>query len=277
MLGTHQSSAVLQRENSIVQPIRQILKDFMDNEEGFLSTKYVNILKKYYTEEFAEKLFVLHGVLISSSAALGTNEDLSRRRGFISSLRKDISCDSRFYSIATSSECVSASYETALDDAREQLGESADQLAMDRHAFDYLQVSAHDQIRWGARMYLDDGQLRSNSISREFMYLLAAKHARVDPGTVEHTAFTDLLQGVDYKGAGKIVKALVGNDLGLIFFPRHSSGGEHWLKPCVYNVDHISSIRRSGTASTLQAFFHMDNVSGYDGSTTLSKLKDGTF
>lgn len=267
MLGTHQRSAVLQRENSIVQPIRQILKDFMENEEGFLSTKYVNILKKYYTEEFAEKLFVLHGVLLNSSATLGLDENLSRRRFLSTSLIPEISSESRFYSIATSAASCGKEYESEVA----ALGEGGElsHLRMNELVHSALQDPSEELIHRATRMYSDDNLLRTGSISREFMRLLRAGQERLE-------APEGLASRPNREGVGKIVKAMVGNELGIIFFARRGSGRDHWFKPCVYNVEHISSIRRSGTASTLQAFFHMNNVSGYDGATTLNKLLDDT-
>lgn len=44
-----------------------IVKDFLHNVEGFLSQNYVNIMKKYYPLDFAEKLYVLHGLVLKSS------------------------------------------------------------------------------------------------------------------------------------------------------------------------------------------------------------------
>lgn len=79
MFGPHaiaENTRVDQRllENSTVQ----IVKEFVRNEEGILSSNYVRILKKYYTAEIAEKLFILHCLAIKSglvSSAYTRNED----------------------------------------------------------------------------------------------------------------------------------------------------------------------------------------------------------
>tara|TARA_Y100000114_G_C11761858_1_gene330224 strand:+ start:1256 stop:1978 length:723 start_codon:yes stop_codon:yes gene_type:complete len=79
MFGPHaiaENTRVDQRllENSTAQ----IVKDFIRNEEGILSSNYVGILKKYYTAEMAEKLFILHCLAIKSgivSRAYTRNED----------------------------------------------------------------------------------------------------------------------------------------------------------------------------------------------------------
>ena len=79
MFGPHaiaENTRVDQRllENSTVQ----IVKDFIRNEEGILSSNYVGILKKYYTAEIAEKLFILHCLAIKSgivSRAYTRDED----------------------------------------------------------------------------------------------------------------------------------------------------------------------------------------------------------
>lgn len=67
MFGHHISSSMLSStaaDDNMLSSCIPIVKDFLSNEEGFLSSKYVNTLKKYYTLEIAEKLFIYHGLCI---------------------------------------------------------------------------------------------------------------------------------------------------------------------------------------------------------------------
>jgi len=47
-----------------------MIKEFLSNEEGFLSSNYTRTLKKYYTQEMAELLFVMHGLSIKAKLVL---------------------------------------------------------------------------------------------------------------------------------------------------------------------------------------------------------------
>ena len=60
MLGAHYAAA----DYSQTGAHKLIVRDFVHNEEGYLSTSYINILKKYYTLKDAEFLYVLTGLSI---------------------------------------------------------------------------------------------------------------------------------------------------------------------------------------------------------------------
>ena len=61
MFGQHLSTC---GERYTSSAVKTIVKDFVHNEEGFLSHTYTNILKKYYTADVAEKLYVFTGLMI---------------------------------------------------------------------------------------------------------------------------------------------------------------------------------------------------------------------
>ena len=222
MQGTHY---VAHGEPNLDYSSQQIVKDFMGCEEGFLSSKYTDVLKKYYTVDFAEKLYVFHGMLLKAIAVrkfTSTHENMMRPTQSTDTWAKAIK-EGLFFSFAAHAKDI--------DDLERAKIESGDGVSVDR---------PRTLVEMGPTVnVIDIGEASC-------MYF---RQPQITPAEAA------------------VPSALMGNVFGLA-----SRRCSTWLPTCTHNWDHMTTIRNKSSANALQAFFHMRDVSGYDGSRTLEEL-----
>lgn len=279
MLGTHQLNDSSSGSHNKVQPTMQILKEFLLNEEGFLSSNYTETLKKFYPLDFAEHLYVLHGTTLSLLAKLHlSNSAYNNNRGRRQKNFLDKVTHSRLFSVSMDSK---SNEEACRRKLSEQLGLYSESGTVNRArtAYDnYIGDSGVNTFRasWIVHAFRNLCGTESGIGLCDFQDRLldGIKHLdtiRVSRGL--HSRYQRPPQEKDPIDLDRISIAFQNNMIGAAFYTPEMS--RPWLEACPYNLEHVECLKEHGTASALQAFFHTPQVKGYDGAEVLSIISGG--
>lgn len=277
MQGTHQTEAGSNTHYNKVQLSVQIIKEFLFNEEGFLSSNYTEILKKYYPIRFAERLYVLHGCALSTLAQSVLDDNglprtkLRRQRNTWKRLT-----NSKLFSYAHTSNSNEGPYEVSLRRLLSAYGDSdtVNRFSLAEAVYDEMSAASYDVLRQSVG-YLTGSSTGPHLFngSRELLGILL--RVPVGYGSERATEYQSRWAGSkELMPIDRVAISLIGNSFGSVY--DDPTLGTTWLKHCRHNEDHLKCLRNFGTASALQAFFHTPAVEGYDGSRILSMLNSSS-